>query len=658
MKLLRTIQLASVLLLLAGTPQVALGKPPTGPSPAVQADKLNDAAKQAFRDGQFDLAADLFMQVYDLSKTPAAVFNAARAREQAQKLEEARALFELYLKIEKTPAGLADAQAHITAIVQARAAQAEADRLARQKAEEAAKAAEAAAQKAQADARELERRELERLRVEKARLEAEKLRADQEKARLEALRSSTDGVTILPPGGTTGEETEKVAREVQQALAHEVELAGVGKLHPLAEYAQAEQNRGMAGLCDFRCRLDVARNLGSAYAVTTTLRSEARTLHVRLVLWRTSDASEMAATEVEAVTLTGLTQRGQRVAGDLFNGIRKFLPLPLAGTPTDQLLLTTEPPTCAVTLDEQDLGQTPLHLRLTPGLHRLRVQKAGFHPRAGTVTLTGMSAKLNVILPSQLPAEIAPEPAPTAPPAAAPVPIPVPAKPPSASGAPKMAPPSVPAVAPAAAPPSAPPAEEKSAEKDRAAAMATVVDADRAGGGSKDKKGFVWGLVFFGEGGAAVMKDSTDSLTADLNWGAGTFVHMSREEEGAPPVASWILGGRYVRFAGLITPADVPAATPIGASIFTGVVFPRFTGLAGTLHYNYVTVKSGQPAFSYLTAQARIMGAKEVFYYALGVEFMLHSFRPQAEYDNVGAGPSVRLSLELGLNLGGTPLSK
>ena len=66
-------------------------------------------AKAAFQAKRYDAAADLFMQAYDLAKNPASVYNAARAKELGGKLDEAKAFYELYLRIEKSEAGRADA---------------------------------------------------------------------------------------------------------------------------------------------------------------------------------------------------------------------------------------------------------------------------------------------------------------------------------------------------------------------------------------------------------------------------------------------------------------------------------------------------------------------------------------------------------------------
>ncbi|MBI5610783.1 MAG: hypothetical protein HY902_18035 [Deltaproteobacteria bacterium] len=117
---------------------------PKADSPKVvraKAEALNAEAKEAFKSGQFDRAAELFMQVYDLSKQPAAVYNAARAREQGGKLVEAKALFELFLRLERTAKGQEDAKKRIADI----------DAKLKQDAEDKAKAEAEAKAKAEAE---------------------------------------------------------------------------------------------------------------------------------------------------------------------------------------------------------------------------------------------------------------------------------------------------------------------------------------------------------------------------------------------------------------------------------------------------------------------------------------------------------------------------
>ncbi len=610
--------LASLVLLNALLAAPSQAKPPTPVTATRQAEDLNLQAKQAFRDGQFDQAADLFMQVYDLALTPNAVFNAARAREQAKKLPEARALLELYLKIEKTPAGLADGQAHLKSIDAAIAAQAQADADARGKVEAAANDANRQATAARA--------ELDRQKAEKSRQDA-----------AAAQRKTSDGLVVLPPAGTTDEDTEKVAREVQSALQREAQDAGLGIVVPVTDYLRAEQNRpvvGVAAACDFRCRLEVARGLGAAWAVTTTLRQDGKDLRVRLVLWQTADAAELAAVEASGLTLPGLSLRGQRLAGELLNGVRRFALVPVpppagaTGSETATVALSSDPPGALASLDDLDIGPTPLTLRPTAGLHRLRLSLPGFHPRAGSFMALNRPHKLAVSLPPQLPPE--------APPAIAALPVPV-------AAAPAVAPP-VSAVA-------SPPATEvkKSAETEPPTAKPAE---------AKSAKGFVWGIVPHLEGGLAMLTDAQQQTTADLNWGAGAFVHMSRAVDGEVPLVSWVGGARYQSYAGMLTSGPDPAAKPSGVAVWTGVLFPRFGGLCASVNYNHVTVHSGQPGFDYFTGQLRILHGHDLFYSSIGADFMLKSLRPASQYDDVQSGPLLRLTLEIGLNIGDTPLSK
>ncbi len=616
---------ASLVVLIALLTVPAHAKPPIAPppSPSRQAEDLDLQAKQAFRDGQFDLAADLFMQVYDLAKAPTAVFNAARAREQARKLAEARALLELYLKIEKTPAGLADGQTHLAAIDAAIAAQAQADADARKKADAAA--AEAARQAAAAKA------ELERQKAAQAKADADK-----------AQRKIPEGLVILPPTGTSGEETEKLAREVQAALYREAQDAALGPVLSVTDYLRAEQARptaGAAAVCDFRCRLEVARGQGAAWAVTTALRQDGKDLRARLVLWQTADAAELAAVEAAALTLPGLSARGQRVAGELLNGVRRFAPLavPLpagvtaAESPT--VALSSEPPGALATVDEVDAGPTPLTLRLTPGPHRLRLALPGFHPRAGVLVAVSRPQKLAVTLPPQLPPE--------APPVVAPPVAVVP----------------VAAVSPVAPPVATAPVEvvkkpAAEAGQDKPAKPAKPAE-------PKESKGLVWGIVPHLDGGLAMLTNDQSKTTADVNWGAGAFVHLSRAAEDEVPLVSWVGGARYQSYAGMLASGSPnPAAKPNGVAIWTGVVFPRLAGLCASLNYNHVAVHSGQPSFDYLTGQLRILSGHGLFFSSIGADFMLKSLRPAAQYDDVQSGPLVRLTLEVGLNIGETPLSK
>ena len=651
--------LPSLLLLLALASTSVQAKPPV-PAPASatkHAEELNAQAKQAFRAGQFDQAADLFMQVYDLAKLPTAVFNAARAREQAKKLPEARALLELYLKLDKTPAGIADGQAHLAAIDAAIAAQVQADADARKKADAAV--AEAAKQ-AEAARLELERREQERVRAEKARADAERARVEGEKARQEALRRATTGLTILPPAGTTGEATEKIAREVQAAVLREAQEAAVGNVWPVTDYLRAEQARPLAGTvphCDFRCQLEVARTMGAAYAVTTTLHQEGQELHVRLVLWQTGDATQLADLEVAGWTPAGLSARGQRAVGDLFGGIRRFvvtaLPLPAGATPQDPttVALTAEPPGALATVDELDLGPTPLTLRLAAGTHRLRVSMPGFHARAGILAVPNRPQRLAVTLPAQLP----PEPAPVAPaPVVAVVPVAV--APVAVATAPTPPVETKPAAPEArtAAKPAEPAPEGKLAESGVKAATEKPAKSGEPG---KSARGFVWGVVPHLEGGLAMLNNETKTM-ADFNWGAGGFVHMSSAADEELPVISWLVGARFQKYAGAFAPDSPPAARPSGVSIWTGVLLPRFSGLCGSLHYNHVSVQSNRPSFDYLTAQLRLMTGHGLLFYSIGAELMLKSLRPVSQYDDIQSGPVARITLEVGFNIGGTPLSK
>ncbi len=74
-----------------------------------------------------------------------------------------------------------------------------------------------------------------------------------------------------------------------------------------------------------------------------------------------------------------------------------------------QLMVTAEPPDAAITVDDVPLGHSPAFVELTPGLHRLRVEREGLEPVAKPFTMPGSkSFELSFVL--QPPAPKPPEP--------------------------------------------------------------------------------------------------------------------------------------------------------------------------------------------------------------------------------------------------------
>ena len=71
-------------------------------------------AKFKFKAEAYAEAAELFLEAFTISKSPALLFNAARAFEEARRYKEARAAFEQYLGLPGlSDAGRADARAHL-----------------------------------------------------------------------------------------------------------------------------------------------------------------------------------------------------------------------------------------------------------------------------------------------------------------------------------------------------------------------------------------------------------------------------------------------------------------------------------------------------------------------------------------------------------------
>lgn len=66
-----------------------------------RANAIAAQGKKAFVHKEFDAAAELYLQAYELSKVPLMLFNAARAKQEARKYLEARDLFRVYKNLPK-----------------------------------------------------------------------------------------------------------------------------------------------------------------------------------------------------------------------------------------------------------------------------------------------------------------------------------------------------------------------------------------------------------------------------------------------------------------------------------------------------------------------------------------------------------------------------
>lgn len=169
-----------------------------------------------------------------------------------------------------------------------------------------------------------------------------------------------------------------------------------------------------------------------------------------------------------------------------------------------------------------------------------------------------------------------------------------------------------------------------------------------------------WGVVGLIEGAVAVSENADGRPSPDVAAGFGGFLHLGyADEPDEPPVATLALGARRFQYQGLSAPSSSigPAATPHGMSYWAGLVLPRLSGLTGSVHYNDVGVDNGFDDFAYASWQLRIIAAKKVFYFALGVEGALTSNRLDGHDDEFGKAPWLRVALELGVNLGGVALS-
>jgi tetratricopeptide (TPR) repeat protein len=104
------------LILLCGAlsvPTTARAQPQAVAEDRAGAERLAAEAKEAFKAGQFDAAAKLFMQAYAKSHTPALLYNAARAHEEAGHKRDAITLFKLYITLTDEADGILDARQRI-----------------------------------------------------------------------------------------------------------------------------------------------------------------------------------------------------------------------------------------------------------------------------------------------------------------------------------------------------------------------------------------------------------------------------------------------------------------------------------------------------------------------------------------------------------------
>lgn len=110
---LRALLLATTLLSAVPATATPKPKPAASKEAAREAALLATRAKTAFKEGQFDDAARLFMKAYAVSGEAALVYNAARAYEEGGKVGDAVGLFRLYTTIADDPDGIADARERI-----------------------------------------------------------------------------------------------------------------------------------------------------------------------------------------------------------------------------------------------------------------------------------------------------------------------------------------------------------------------------------------------------------------------------------------------------------------------------------------------------------------------------------------------------------------
>ena len=629
-------------------------------------------AKEKFRAKQYQDASELFMQVYRLSHKQSAVFNAARCKEMGGRLAEAKGLFELYLTIADSDDGKSDARAHLVGIAEQIAAQ--------KRAKEAADAQQAQAQKQAEEAA----RKSEEARVE-AEKRAQKLQQDKKR------RATLAGLCVLPPTGVQGGDMALATAKVLQIAANEARAAAIGNVRGVADYNRAESQRGVVGTCDLACRLSVARGLGVRWALGTSVQVQNGRVRLRSVLWRTLDMGQDGTIEVDVADADALVAGFAEAAGDLFNGVR-VLPLavgktaaaqlPGAGTPTGARIdIVTQPAGATVWLDARRIGNSPAHVDVKQGWHRLQFRLNGYRERGGLFYVAGTAAgQVSVALPQF----VAPKPIATPAPVAdklakggtvaaagtatgAPAGTKNPQKQPPSAAGPTVAAPAAhpPAAAPQPTAPTASPSPAQPLANGRGQPDPRTYQQPGLGAGIDDSvasAGVGWQFGFVGHftGTASIFepRDDTEQGGTDLSFGGGAFLHLGYASESAPHVP-WVYlaaGGKYYSFQGNLAGANSVTAVS-GATTWVGLGFPRLWGLRASWQRSFMNQPLIDDLDTFTTVGLGKVLSLSWFYVYTGFESRLDSQRNPA-VDVYGLGPKVRLLIELGFNVGGVRLSR
>lgn len=665
------------------TPSTALARRPSSKQ-LREAEVYAKLAKEHFRNEKYGEAADLFMKVYRLSKKVTAVFNAARCKQMAGRLREARGLFELYLQISDDETGREDARSHLVQIAarlqqhrqQAEAAQAAAKKQAheateaRKKAEAAAKNAEVARKQAEARAAALEQQKKQQLAQQKQQRAERERRAQQRRAAAE--KKHLEGVVILAPVGATGGDVAIAAADALRAVTAAARAARIGKVRTVATYNSALTAAGVTGACDLTCRLTVARNLGARWAVDTSVRERNGALQLQAVLWRALDMGQDGTIKVAAATAARVKRLFDNRVPELFDMVRIFqlsrLGQRRSGTqavgqpPPTTVRVATTPPAARLWFDGRDVGSTPRQLRVAQGWHRLQFVAPGHRPRGGLIFVQSGTTSLAKV--QLIPAM------PTMSPRAAPArrqqtgAVPAQGKrasvsaPLTATGRARRQRSSV--VEP---PPVRPVRRRRRVATTASAAQSALSRNERRDGPIETLLpgvGWISGVALHAAGSAAYFAARGEDASGgvDISLGGGLFGHIGYATSTMPfvPWFSVLAGVKYTAWQGFHHDGT-SAGSPAGAETFAALAFPRLWGVQMGLHRHFVSNESNTDLDGFNMWSLGILRSRDWLYFRVAIEALLSSDRAAA-LDAFGAGPQARLAIELGVNFGGVKFNK
>jgi hypothetical protein len=170
----------------------------------------------------------------------------------------------------------------------------------------------------------------------------------------------------------TGEEPPVVARERIEAGL--VEGLGRGAIETIPSTEVAAAAPEAKGCADAACYASVAEKTSASHIVRTVVEVGEREYDVMVELVDASNG-DVVATSQGACDICGVAEAAD-LAADHAAGLRSKLEAIPSGPGI--LTINSTPSDATVRIDGEDVGTTPLEVRLSPGGHAIAISKAGY----------------------------------------------------------------------------------------------------------------------------------------------------------------------------------------------------------------------------------------------------------------------------------------